>query len=280
MAPNKSSAQVLSDIGKSLGEEIVNESTPSCVRCQELVAALEEEVNENEMTIALLQKSQIGITLGKTIKAIRRHKRNNEEWSTVMDSCQRLLTSWKEAAKQESATQKSDETGEGTGEKALPASVAVYRARLIGQKKDMYKEPPVLPPQSITIETSMSPLPKRDKATGLLTFQVGQDNDLKKLVKDFCPNRTPEEVLRAGSFGGTYFRPIASAVTNVRYNAQDVLKDTVDDSWIKGLDHKMLLTSSTYRPQVNKYGVKCGGSLGMWESSGWIADSDPYGWFQ
>jgi hypothetical protein len=280
MAPNKSSAQVLSDIGKSLQKEILDESTPLPERCEELIASLEKEVGEDEMTIELLQKSQIGITLGKTIKAIRRHKRNNEEWTTVMESCQRLLTSWKEAAKQESTKQEPNEKEEDTGENALPKSVAVYRARLTCQKKDMYKDPPVLPPQSITIETSMCPLPKRDKATGSLTFQVGQENDVKKLLKDFCPNRTPEEVLRAGSFGGTYFRPIASAVTNVRYNSQNVLNDTVNASWIKGLDHKTLLTSSTYRPQLNKYGVKCGGSLGMWESSGWIADSDPYGWFQ
>mmetsp|Transcript_22066 Transcript_22066/g.51900 ORF Transcript_22066/g.51900 Transcript_22066/m.51900 type:complete len:124 (-) Transcript_22066:95-466(-) len=40
------------------------------------------------------------------------------------------------------------------------------------------------------------------------------------------------------------------------------------------------LTSSTYRNNINKYRVKCGGSLGMWESSGWIVDVDPYGWYQ
>ena len=26
-----------------------------------------------------------------------------------------------------------------------------------------------------------------------------------------------------------------------------------------------------------RYGVKCGGDLGMWESSGWISPIDPYG---
>merc|ERR1711865_447177 len=31
---------------------------------------------------------------------------------------------------------------------------------------------------------------------------------------------------------------------------------------------------------VNMYGVKCGGSLDMWESSGWMSTIDPYGWFQ
>lgn len=125
----------------------------------------------------------------------------------------------------------------------------------------------------------MYPLPKRDKTSGELTF-TGGSSDIKAMLKDFKPNRTPEEVLRAGGFGGTYFRPIVSAVTNVRYNASDVLKDTVEPSWIEGLNKARMLTSSTYRTEVNKFGVKCGGSLGMWESSGWIADSDPYGWFQ
>ena len=100
------------------------------------------------------------------------------------------------------------------------------------------------------------------------------------MLKDFKPNRTPEEVLRFGSFGGTYFRPITSAVTNLRYSSSKVLKDTVCDEWIQGLDYRTKLTNSTYNAAVNKYKVKCGGSLGMWESSGWISSADPYGWFQ
>lgn len=40
------------------------------------------------------------------------------------------------------------------------------------------------------------------------------------------------------------------------------------------------VASSTYRENVNTYNVKCGGSLEMWESSGWIVTQDPYGWFQ
>ena len=31
---------------------------------------------------------------------------------------------------------------------------------------------------------------------------------------EFKPNLTPKQVLRMGSFGGTYFRPIKSNVTN------------------------------------------------------------------
>merc|ERR1711879_570158 len=39
------------------------------------------------------------------------------------------------------------------------------------------------------------------------------------------------------------------------------------------------LTSQEYRNGVNKYKVKCGGSLDMWEEKGWISEIDPYGWF-
>ena len=31
--------------------------------------------------------------------------------------------------------------------------------------------------------------------------------------KEFKPNKTPKQVLREGSFGGTYFRPIYSSIT-------------------------------------------------------------------
>ena len=31
---------------------------------------------------------------------------------------------------------------------------------------------------------------------------------------------------------------------------------------------------------VNKYGVKCGTSLRLWDNKGWIDKIDPYGWFQ
>lgn len=50
--------------------------------------------------------------------------------------------------------------------------------------------------------------------------------------------------------------------------------------WIIGLEKSKMLTSSKYNNSVNKFGVKCGASLEEWESSGWMADIDPYGWFQ
>jgi len=35
---------------------------------------------------------------------------------------------------------------------------------------------------------------------------------------EFTPNMTPKEVLQAGSFGGTYFRPIYSSITSMSHN--------------------------------------------------------------
>ena len=139
------------------------------------------------------------------------------------------------------------------------------------QKKELWKDPCVLPPNFphlVVVEKKKQPQPKRAN-NGDLIFEDHPE---------FVPNTTPEEVLRGGAFGGTYFRPIISAVTDISYKSDDVLADTVQPEWIAGLPAKML-TSDVYRTEVNKHGVKCGGSLGMWESSGWMADCDPYGWF-
>merc|ERR1711966_557003 len=93
----------------------------------------------------------------------------------------------------------------------------------------------------------------------------------------FKPNLTPDQVMCAGSFGGTYFRPISSAVTGETYGKEVWEEYTKGGSlmkgeqWFKGLTPKTQVCSPNYNPSVNKFGVKCGGSLGMWESSGWIS---------
>jgi hypothetical protein len=197
-----------------------------------------------------------------------------------MEQSERLLNEWKTMATEEAKKQSKKQKEVISTRIGLPKTVSEYRGRLVQHKKELYKDPPAMPPAKIVVENKMCGQPKRDKSTDILTFPSGSDVETNKLLKHFHPNRTPEEVLRAGSFGGTYFRPIVSAVTNIRYNPTDVLNDTVVPAWIEGLDKKTMLTSPTYRNNANKYGVKCGGSLGMWESSGWISDSDPYGWFQ
>ena len=83
-------------------------------------------------------------------------------------------------------------------------------------------------------------------------------------------------IFQAGSFGGTYFRPIKSSVTGLKYNK---MWNELPQNWLEGLVVKKMISSSIYDASVNTYKVKCGGSLEMWETSGWIKDIDPYGWF-
>jgi hypothetical protein len=92
---------------------------------------------------------------------------------------------------------------------------------------------------------------------------------------EFKPNLTPRQVLLLGSFGGTYYRPIKSRVTNKSYKNQH---SEFKDMW-KGIPLKNI-TSPNYDEKINLYGVKCGLSLIEWEDYGWITKLDPYGWFQ
>ncbi|KAL8586620.1 hypothetical protein ACOMHN_040128 [Nucella lapillus] len=94
---------------------------------------------------------------------------------------------------------------------------------------------------------------------------------------DFHPNMTPKEVIQAGSFGGTYFRPIKSGVTGKTYSGawKELPKD-----WLEGLNIAKQVSSAKYDEGANTYKSKCGGSLEMWESSGWMHKQDPFGWFQ
>lgn len=121
---------------------------------------------------------------------------------------------------------------------------------------------------------------KNNSDDGKNTSEIKRNEKGQLVFKDypeFTPNMTPKEVLQAGSFGGTYFRPIYSSITKKHY--KDVWQELPED-WLDGLNISKQVASSTYRENVNTYNVKCGGSLEMWESSGWIVTQDPYGWFQ
>ena len=91
---------------------------------------------------------------------------------------------------------------------------------------------------------------------------------------DFNPNKTPIEIIKEGAFGGTYFRDIYSGINRKWYK----------NSWkafdqLKNIGAKFY-ASGYYDMNVNKYGVKTGTLLRLWENNGWICEVDPYGWFQ
>jgi hypothetical protein len=90
---------------------------------------------------------------------------------------------------------------------------------------------------------------------------------------EFRPNLTPREIFAQGAFGGTYWRPIHSAVTGRDYKG-------LHGRYRFGRIPERLLCAEEYDASVNKYGVKSGTSLEYWESHGWITAQDPYGWVQ
>jgi len=92
---------------------------------------------------------------------------------------------------------------------------------------------------------------------------------------NFKPNLTPRQMFNMGSFGGTYWRPIKSNITNKTYT--NVHKKY--NRLFKGISDDKL-SRIKYDKRINKYGVKVGTTLEFWEEKKWITESDPYGWVE
>ena len=90
---------------------------------------------------------------------------------------------------------------------------------------------------------------------------------------EFGANKTPVEVIRESTFGGTYFRDIYSDVNRKWYR-----KSWKEFNQLKDIDQKYYC-SDYFDVSVNKHGVKCRTSLRFWENKGWINEIDSYGWF-
>ena len=94
----------------------------------------------------------------------------------------------------------------------------------------------------------------------------------------FTPNLTPREIFFLGSFGGTYWRPIHSSITNKNYKNQHL---NYPKYWWKNIDKQKLTNKwENYDKTINNYGVYCGSTLEEWENAKWITDYHPYGWVQ
>ena len=95
---------------------------------------------------------------------------------------------------------------------------------------------------------------------------------------DFTPNKSPEEMLREGCFGGSYFRPLYS--NRLGITVTDDYQE-LPSTWLDGLDIERFVASPSYDPDVNKFKVSCGQSIEEWEAAGWINHTyDVRGWFQ
>lgn len=101
------------------------------------------------------------------------------------------------------------------------------------------------------------------------------DQIVFKDFPEFLPNLTPREIFQLGSFGGTYWRTIFSSVVGRTLFDQHL----EFEDWWEGIPDENL-KKETYDKKLNKYGVKSGTSLELWESKNWIDAQDPYGWVQ
>lgn len=133
-----------------------------------------------------------------------------------------------------------------------------------------YKDPPVPPPEHAIIRSIRAKRPKRNAQTFCFHFDD---------APSFNPDCAPYEILKMGAFGGTYFRDIWSGVCNSNVSGEKAIK-ALPKTWFKDIDKSTHLCSSSYDKKVNHFKAACGGSLDMWESSGWINPIDPFGWFQ
>lgn len=77
----------------------------------------------------------------------------------------------------------------------------------------------------------------------------------------FKPELTPEEMLKAGIFGGDYF---------------EVVPSEFPASWFEGVT---LSGGAGADPQRNFFKVNASQPLRVWQQKGWIYPDDPKGWF-
>lgn len=122
---------------------------------------------------------------------------------------------------------------------------------------------------------------KMNKAQLMKALKITDKTKGRKIAlknTDFKPNLSPRQVIKLGSFGGTYWRPIKSKVTGKTYKNKHKI---YPESWWKDIpeDH-MTRSWDNYDKNINKYKVKVGTTLEFWESKKWITTQNPYGWFQ
>jgi hypothetical protein len=117
--------------------------------------------------------------------------------------------------------------------------------------------------------TAVAPEPTRD-ANAVFHFGEGYES--------FTPNKSPEEMLREGVFGGSYFRPLRSRKLGVVVEGD---WRELPEAWISGLNVERYLTNPEYDAEINKFHRACGQSIEEWEAAGWIShEHDVRGWFQ
>jgi len=148
------------------------------------------------------------------------------------------------------------------------------KAGRAGVKKEAGVNPPGPYPRPACVSPATAPLPVRAPC-GRLRFA-----DLPPpLAKAFRPRLTPEQVIRAGAFGGIYFNPVGG---KPGIHGRHVSIDAAEfpPAWFEGLPVDAY-AARRYDASRNAFGVKAGQDQAFWEEKGWMRrDLDPRGWFQ
>merc|ERR1712241_482434 len=220
-----------------------------------------QRLGEIDINFRILKETMIGFT----VHALKKSSTDEE----IISKSKSLIKAWKKFVpatdsdtKEKSSSPKSSEKTESSStEKATKGTYKSSNGFYEYDGTVLFEDEKVRQRDGFTER-----IPKKN-SDGVLIF---------KDEEEFRPNMTPKEVLQAGSFGGTYFRPIKSSVTGLKYNK---MWNELPQNWLEGMNIKRMISSTHYDEKVNTYKAKCGGSLEMWESSGWIDKIDPYGWF-
>ena len=169
-----------------------------------------------------------------------------------------------------------DDDGPDVRAVALPRSKSVKAKGHLGSQFEA-KDEPLVPVKDVDEiqkgwsewKPTASSQPTRDGTNGRLSIPDRLD---------FTPNKSPEEMLREGCFGGSYYRPLRSRKLGIVVEGD---WREVPPRWIDGLNVERFLISPVYDPDVNKFKVACGQSIEEWEAAGWINhEHDVRGWFQ
>jgi hypothetical protein len=89
---------------------------------------------------------------------------------------------------------------------------------------------------------------------------------------EFRPNVSPREMFQLGVLGGTYWRRLKNPFDGLTYmNEYKQIPSLADLP-------ESIMSSSTYSPSKNRYGVKAGSSFETWHRSGWLRPSAWRGW--
>jgi len=145
--------EVVRKLNKRLIEVVLEKEELEADLCTELLKSLDEELISGKNSAVkkmnlhqILEATKVGKTLTKSGKAFRRISRQSEDpkFKMLVQRCNSLLSEVKVKVHEEArGSMKSSPSEEISDESIFPVSTSQYRHRLVSQKKEIYKDPPV-----------------------------------------------------------------------------------------------------------------------------------------